>query len=162
MLCTLRIWHHCTFIPVSVLPVVIAGINILTCMKNENHLSLKDHLLYLKLQVFSAILGIGMSSVLATGILWCEMYIIITPKINAAFFISGQSLQTALQATVGYFIVLHPTLLFHMIASTLPLCIVLFIIGRIIGKKILSDKNETRALLSNHTDEQSHSIAGLL
>ena len=93
-----------------------------------------------------------MSSVLATGILWCEMYITITPKINAAFFISGMALQTVLQATVGYFIVLHPTLLFYMIASILPICFALFVIGGMIGKKILKDENETRALLSDPTD----------
>ena len=52
-------------------------------------------------KVFSAAMGMGMSSMYATGILWCERYISITNKIGAAFSISGVSLQNVLQAMIG-------------------------------------------------------------
>ena len=98
--------------------------------------------------MLSAIMGIGMSSVLSTGILCSEKYLIITPKIIAAFSICSTSLSLVLQAILGQFIVENPMLLFYMTATMLPICFVLFFIATNIGDKILKDKNETKPLIS--------------
>ena len=98
--------------------------------------------------MLSAIMGIGMSSVLSTGILCSEKYIIITPKIIAAFYICSASLSLVLQAILGQFIVENPMLLFYLTVSILPLCFVLFSIATNIGEKILKDENETKPLIS--------------
>ena len=50
------------------------------------------------LQLLCAVMGVGMSSVYATSLLWSERYIEVTNRVGALFTLFGMALANALQA----------------------------------------------------------------
>ena len=53
------------------------------------------------LQILSAVMGLGMSSIYATSLLWCERYIALTNSVAALFTLFGMAVANILQGTVG-------------------------------------------------------------
>ena len=53
------------------------------------------------MQILCAVMGLGMSSIYATSLLWCEKYIAVTNRIGALFTLFGMAAANALQAGLG-------------------------------------------------------------
>ena len=53
-----------------------------------------------RLQILSAAMGLGMSSIYATSLLWCERYIALTNSVTALFTLFGMAAANVLQGTI--------------------------------------------------------------
>ena len=56
-----------------------------------------------RLQILCAVMGLGMSSIYATSLLWCERYIVVTNRIGALFTLFGMAVANVMQVRVAFF-----------------------------------------------------------
>ncbi len=96
------------------------------------------------LQVLIAIMGIGMASIYATGLLWMENYIVVTNKIGAAYSFSAMSGPDLFPILAGTFIVQYPMSLMYLVLSTVIGCVIIFALSACVGQQIKKE-NESKA-----------------
>eukprot|EP00094_Tigriopus_californicus_P012016 TCALIF_11610-PA protein Name:"Similar to naglt1 Sodium-dependent glucose transporter 1 (Danio rerio)" AED:0.75 eAED:0.77 QI:0/0.66/0.5/1/1/1/4/0/399 len=94
---------------------------------------------FLALQIGTGILGVGMASVYATGILWLEGYVLITGRLGCLFPIAASIGPDTYPILVGHFIEDWPMLLMHLMLATMVGCILLFMLAACIGRRVQSE-----------------------
>ena len=87
-----------------------------------------------------AITGLGMSSMFATGLLWCQKYIVVSNRIGAAFSLSGMAMADLLPALIGELIEQCPMSMIYVNFSVTLGCILLLISAACIGNRMVSAK----------------------
>ena len=91
------------------------------------------------LYIASGLLGAGMASIFASGILWSEEYLIITNKIGAAFTVVGTIGYNVFPILVGQFIEEHPDFFVYLTVALIGICTVIFVLSMLVGKLINKD-----------------------
>jgi len=87
--------------------------------------------------VSTSLLGFGMASIYATGLLWLEKRIVITNRIGAAMAVSSSLGAKIFPVAIGQTVEKYPMSLMYMILGTSTGCTLLFIINSILTLKLL-------------------------
>ena len=95
------------------------------------------------LQVGSALLGFGMASIYATGLLWLSTYVKISNRIGAAMSCASGIGADVFPVVIGQYLTEYPMILMHVTGGTILLCSLMFIFAMCIGKHI-DDKNSDK------------------
>ena len=102
------------------------------------------------LYVSSGLMGAGMASVYACGILWIEQHITVTNRIMSSMIISGSIGADLFPIILGQFMATFPMILMYLQVAVVFLCILLFstsyLITRIIKKNESVDDSEPEEL----------------
>ena len=93
----------------------------------------------LALQVGSALLGFGMASIYATGMLWLSSYLKITNRIGAAMSCASGIGADVFPVVIGQYLTEFPMILMYVTGATIMLCSIMFIAAICIGK-LINDK----------------------
>ena len=92
--------------------------------------------------ISSALMGTGMASVYACGILWIEQHITVTNRIVSSMIISGSIGADLFPIVLGQFMATFPMLLMYLQVVVVSLCIILFslayFITRILSKNTIT------------------------
>ena len=108
------------------------------CAVGSIFLAIAGNIYKYGLCVCSALLGTGMASVYACGILWIEQHITVTNRIVSSMVISGSVGADLFPIILGQFMATFPMLLMYLQVSVVFMCIALFStaygITRIISK----------------------------
>jgi fucose permease len=99
---------------------------------------------FLTLAVLIAIMGCGMASIYATGLIWAEKYITVTNKIGSAFAMFAMAGPDVFPILMGSFIVETPMFLMYLILGTVSGCMGIFAFAAIVGRSILNDRRTER------------------
>ena len=92
------------------------------------------------------IIGFGMASIYATGLLWLEQYVTITSKIGATFTIASSLGPDVFPVILGQFIVTTPMVLMYTTLTLVSVCIGLFFVAFLIGRSIKVEKSSDESL----------------
>ena len=89
------------------------------------------------LWIGSGLLGIGMASIYATGVLWLKSYLKITNRIGAALSIGSSIGADVFPVIGGQLIEKYPMTFMYLTAITMVSCSVMFLLAIFIGNKIV-------------------------
>ena len=98
-----------------------------------------EHSLLL-LEITVAVMGLGMASIYATGLLWSENYVEVTDKIGLAFTVSGMLGPQLFPIILGNYIEDNPMLLMNMVLAIVLCCTLVFILAALVGRSILTEE----------------------
>ena len=84
----------------------------------------------------TAIMGTGMASIWACGILWLKQHITVTNRIGSLMVVAGSLGGNSFLILMGQFITGHPMALMYVEASLVFLSIVVFTAGYYVAKKL--------------------------
>jgi fucose permease len=126
------------------------------CAVGSIYLAIAGNIYKYGLFVCSALMGTGMASVYACGILWIEQHITVTNRIISSMIISGSVGADLFPIILGQFMATFPMLLMYLQVAVVFMCIALFStaygITRIINKnkttKIIDENEELQAMSS--------------
>ena len=88
------------------------------------------------LYICSAVMGTGMASTWACGILWLKQYINVTNRIGSLIIVAGSLGGNSFLIIMGQFISGFPMLLMYIEMCLVFLCIAIFTCGYFVAKKI--------------------------
>ena len=91
--------------------------------------------------VSSGLMGAGMASVYACGILWIEQHITVTNKIMSSMIISGSIGADLFPIILGQFIATFPMILMYLQVCVVFMCIVLFSTAYLITRILKKNEN---------------------
>ena len=91
--------------------------------------------------ISSALMGTGMASVYACGILWIEQHITVTGRIVSAMIISGSIGADLFPIILGQFMANFPMILMYLQVSVVLMCILLFSIAYKVTRILKCDRN---------------------
>ena len=94
----------------------------------------------LMLKIASGLLGFGMASIYATGLLWMEQYIKITNRIGASMTIASSIGADVFPLITGQLVVDIPMILMYLTFATIAVCTVNFMLALIVGRYISNNK----------------------
>ena len=100
--------------------------------------------------ISSGLMGAGMASVYACGILWIEQHITVTNKIMSSMIISGSIGADLFPIILGQFMASFPMILMYLQAAVVFMCILLFSSAYVITR--MMKRNESIEN-TNHLDE---------
>ena len=88
------------------------------------------------LYICSAVMGTGMASIWACGILWLKQHINVTNRIGSLLIVSGSLGGNSFLIIMGQFISQYPMLLMYIEICLVFLCILIFLTGYFVAKRI--------------------------
>jgi len=91
--------------------------------------------------ISSALMGTGMASVYACGILWIEQHITVTGRIVSAMIISGSIGADLFPIILGQFMATFPMILMYLQVAVVLMCILLFSIAYKVTRILKCDRN---------------------
>ena len=77
-------------------------------------------------QILTAVVGLGMASVYATGLLWVEQYTPVTRFMGALFTLASSTGPDVLPILVGQFITREPMFMVYLSLGAVSACMVVF------------------------------------
>ena len=98
----------------------------------------------------SGLLGLGMASIFATGLLWLESYVKITNRIGAAMSTANLLGNQVFPIIGGQLIEQYPMTVMYLISIATLLCALIFVLAIFIGKKIKHDFR--KSMFDNYTE----------
>ena len=98
----------------------------------------------LAMYLASALLGSGMASIYASGVLWCEQFMVITNKIGAAFTVASASGADVYPILIGQYIETTPMILMYFTVSLIGLCTLTFFASIATGRHIKKSQEEPK------------------
>ena len=103
----------------------------------------------LVLQLGSALLGLGMAAIYATGLLWLETYVKISNRIGAAMSVASGIGYNVFLVVIGQYMVEFPMILMYVTGASIMLCTVMFGLAFYVAKLI-----EKKKVKLNNNEEQ--------
>ena len=100
-------------------------------------------------------MGLGMSSIYATSILWCEKYIAVTNSVGALFTLFGMAVANVLQVVLGGLVEAFPMSLFYVNLAIVAGCVAIFGVAVAVGESMLKEDAEATALLPPPREERT-------
>ena len=88
------------------------------------------------LYICSGVMGTGMASIWACGILWLKQHINVTNRIGSFLIVSGSLGGNSFLIIMGQFISQYPMLLMYIEICLVFLCILIFLTGYFVAKRI--------------------------
>ena len=88
------------------------------------------------LYICSAVMGMGMASIWACGILWLKQHIKVTNRIGSLLIVAGSLGGNSFLIMMGQFISQYPMLLMYIEICLVFLCILIFLTGYFVAKRI--------------------------
>ncbi len=95
--------------------------------------------LFFLLQAIAGVLGFGMASIYATGLLWLEQFVTISSRMGAAFTIASSLGPDVYPPAIGQVIVSNPMFLMNTILATVVVCIGFFVGAAFFGKRVQAE-----------------------
>jgi hypothetical protein len=80
----------------------------------------------MSLYLGTALLGVGMASIFATGFLWVERRMTVTARIGSAFMVASSAGADVFALLVGQLVEEHPTGFLHLTAGVWAGCALVF------------------------------------
>jgi len=129
-------------IPAAIIlpPDAIMCISFLSCIGGSLVLSIYGESSIEVLFACTALMGFGMASIFATGLLWLEKRIEITNRIGAAMSISASLGAKVFPVVVGNIVEAHPMSLMYFVFVTSTGCTLLFVLNTVISRQLLKEK----------------------
>ena len=93
------------------------------------------------LWIGSGILGFGMASIYATGLLWLESHMKITNRVGAVLTVAGSVGADVFPIILGQFVETIPMILMYITCGTVSLSSCIFILAIVLGKKVQAVKD---------------------
>jgi hypothetical protein len=82
----------------------------------------------------TALLGVGMASIFATGFLWVERHMTVTARIGSAFTVASSAGADVFPLLVGQLVEDHPAGFLHLTASVWAGCVIVFGLACLAGR----------------------------
>jgi len=121
-------------------PDVIMCISFISCIGGSLVLSIYGESSIQVLFACTALMGFGMASIFATGLLWLEKRVEITNRIGSAMSISASLGAKVFPVIVGNIVEAHPMSLMYFIFATSTGCTLLFVLNTLISRQLLKEK----------------------
>ena len=84
----------------------------------------------------TALMGLGMASIFATGFLWVEERMIVTSRMSATFSISNSLGAKVFPVLIGQFVETWPMMLHYTSLATVTACALIFILAHLVPKRM--------------------------
>ena len=128
------------FAAIKLNPLIIMVISFVLCLVSSIGMAAFAEYSLIVLQVGAAVLGLGMASIYATGLLWFEQYIVITSHIGALFVIAGSLGPDIYPIATGQVISDYPMALMYLNLATVVACVLVFALASVVILKITKGK----------------------
>jgi len=123
------------FIAIIAKPGVIMWSSFVTCIVGSVLLSVWAQSSSVALYIGTALMGIGMASIFATGFLWVEQRMTVTNKVSSVFILASSAGADVFPVLVGQLVETWPMAFIYLTTSIVCGCVIMFGVITVVAEK---------------------------